>query len=278
MNVFPVLPGLAWSVTKTPEFKGRKQTGISGRELRLLDQALPIWHFKLVYEFLRDGGGFDELRTLMGFFAQQQGSFQAFLFAAPGDNQVAGQALPAASMVLQSAAPNAGGTAYVVGDQVQPAVGSGTAALLQVTGISGGAITGLAVLSGGAYSLVAVNNVALSGGSGSGATANLSWLTTTQLVRTMGVLLPSGGLVEPIVAPDTVSQLYYNGMRQSGWSVDGDTGIVTLAAPFTGPQPAISADFTYWFRCRFEDDQQDFENFMYQLWSLKEMKFQSVLP
>ena len=52
--IFPVLPGLGWSVTKTPRFAGRIQNAISGRELRVLDQANPIWTWTLTYSLLRD--------------------------------------------------------------------------------------------------------------------------------------------------------------------------------------------------------------------------------
>ena len=49
---------------------------------------------------------------------------------------------------------------------------------------------------------------------------------------------------------------------------------------FTTPPAAghvIAADFTYRFRVRFAEDSAEFENFMYQLWQLKQIKLQSVL-
>lgn len=95
LNAFPILPGLGWSVTKTPAFKTRVQKSVSGRERRALDQALPIWTWTLTYDFVRDnpGAGYDELRELMGFHAQQQGAFTPFLYTDPTDNSVSGQAL-----------------------------------------------------------------------------------------------------------------------------------------------------------------------------------------
>src|SRR4051794_40434747 len=75
--IFPTLPGLAWSVTKTPTFQTRIQRAASGRELRALDYPYPLWQFALVYDFLRDNptAGHDELRTLIGFFMLCQGAF-----------------------------------------------------------------------------------------------------------------------------------------------------------------------------------------------------------
>jgi uncharacterized protein (TIGR02217 family) len=100
-----------------------------------------------------------------------------------------------------------------------------------------------------------------------------------QLQRTMGTALPSGGFVEPILAPDLVTAVYFDGITQnpSSYSVDPDTGLLTFATPpATGL--VITADFSYWFRCRFVDDSYDFENFMYRLWQLKKLTFISVRP
>jgi uncharacterized protein (TIGR02217 family) len=209
--IFPTLPGLGWSVSKTPRFSTRTQRAVSGRELRVLDQPNPIWTWTLTYSMLRDkndirasngpGVGYDELRTLMGFFLQQQGAFAPFLYDDPADDQATAQAI---------------------------GLGDGSA-------------------------------------------------TSFQLVRTMGVSLPGGGFAEPITAPNTLSAVYFNGIRQSSsiYSLDPATGLVN----FTSPPPAsqlVTADFTYYFRVRFADDSADFENFLYQLWALKQVKFQSV--
>jgi uncharacterized protein (TIGR02217 family) len=204
--IFPALPGLGWSVTKAPRFSTRIQRAVSGRELRLLDQPYPVWTWTLTYTMLRDrwdarglgglGAGYDELRTLAGFFLQQQGAFQPFLFDDPTDDTVTGQVL------------------------------------------------------------------------GTGNASN----ATFQLLRTMN------GFAEPIAAPNTVAAIYLDGIRQSPavYAVDPETGLVTFTAPPSAGQ-VVSADFTYWFRVRFADDTAEFENFMYQLWQLKQVKLQSVL-
>ncbi|HJU15711.1 MAG TPA: DUF2460 domain-containing protein [Stellaceae bacterium] len=204
LNQFPVLPGLAWSVVKEPAFRTRVQKSVSGRERRANDQALPIWTFTLTYDFLRNdpAAGYAELDTLMGFHAQQQGAFAAFLYTDPTDNMAAGQYL-----------------------------GTGNASQTQF-----------------------------------------------QLVRLLGVALPGPGFAEPIVAPNAVSAVYLNGVIQpaSAYSVNSGTGVVTFAtAPGSGV--AVTADFTFFFRVRFSDDTASFENFMFRLWRLKQLKFVSVL-
>jgi uncharacterized protein (TIGR02217 family) len=201
--IFPTLPGLAWSVTKTPTFQTRIQRAVSGRELRALDYPYPLWQFALVYDFLRDApaAGYDELRSLLGFFMLCQGAFGTFLFQDPSDFQVTGQQ-----------------------------IGIGDAST-----------------------------------------------TIFQLQRTLGTSLPGGGFIEPIDAPDSVSAIYLNGIVEAPttYSVDPNTGLVTFStAPSSGL--IISADFSYYFRCRFVEDKYDFENFMYRLWQLKKLTFISV--
>ena len=203
--VFPALPGLAWGVTKAPTFQTRIQRAVSGRELRALDYPYPLWQFTLVFAFLRDNpaAGFDELRTLMGFYLACQGAYGTFLFEDPSDSYVYGQYLG--------------------------------------TGDSGSAIF--------------------------------------QLQRTMGMILPSGGFVEPIVAPNLITAVYFDGVTQSpsSYTVDPGSGLLTFATPPSNGL-VITADFSFWFRCRFVDDSYDFENFMYRLWQLKKLTFISVRP
>jgi uncharacterized protein (TIGR02217 family) len=203
--VFPALPGLAWSVTKSPTFQTRIQRAASGRELRALDYPYPLWQFTLVFDLLRDNpaAGYDELRTLMGFFMLCQGAFGTFLFRDPSDDRVAGQQ-----------------------------IGVGIAST-----------------------------------------------TVFQLRRAMGATLPGGGFQEPILAPNVVTAVYLNGITQTpaNYSVEPNTGLVTfVTAPSSGL--IISADFSYYFRCRFVEDSYTFENFMFQLWQLKKLTFISVRP
>ena len=103
-------------------------------------------------------------------------------------------------------------------------------------------------------------------GTGDGAT------TSFQLVRTMN------GFAEPISAPNVVSAVYLNGVVDSpaNYSVNAASGVVTFTSP-PGGGVAITADFSYYFRVRFADDSNEFENFMLQLWQLKQVKLQSVL-
>lgn len=85
-----------------------------------------------------------------------------------------------------------------------------------------------------------------------------------------------GPYSEQVQAANVVSQIYFNGVAQSsaGWSVQNGNQIQFASAPPSGA--LITADFTYYFVCRFIDDVHDYEEFMYKLHTLQSLKIRSV--
>lgn len=82
--------------------------------------------------------------------------------------------------------------------------------------------------------------------------------------------------IEPVFAPKSWA-ITLNGSPASGVSVDANIGVVTFAvAPAPGAIVAWSG--TFYYRCRFATDSQDFENFMMDLWVARKVDFQSVKP
>ncbi len=94
--------------------------------------------------------------------------------------------------------------------------------------------------------------------------------TTFTLLRTVGAYS------EAIQAANVVTAVYQNGVAQPGanWAVVNGNQIQFATAPAAGV--SISADFTYYFVCAFEDDVHDYEEFMYKIHTLKSCKFQTV--
>lgn len=82
---FPVLPGLNWSVVKTPIWKTKIQTAVSDRELRASYFTYPRWKFSLSFEVLRAAAAYSELQNLMAFFIKVRGSFDDFYYTDPFD-------------------------------------------------------------------------------------------------------------------------------------------------------------------------------------------------
>ena len=85
--IFPVLPGIAWGVTKMPEFLSLTKVSPSGVDVVASLSAFPRWHFSLTYDFLRAGAE-DELHKLIGFFLQCRGNVTDFLYTDPTDHRV----------------------------------------------------------------------------------------------------------------------------------------------------------------------------------------------
>ncbi len=100
-------------------------------------------------------------------------------------------------------------------------------------------------------------------GTGDGST------TAFQLARQMGYF--TEGLSNVALSP----AIYVNGALQtSGYSVSG--GLVTFgSAPGAGA--ALTWSGTYYFRCRFVNDTQEFEEFMLNLWDVKSLQFMGSL-
>jgi len=97
-----------------------------------------------------------------------------------------------------------------------------------------------------------------------------------QLVRTFG------GANTVIYAPNTVTAVKDNGVTKTvgtdytigNWGSATPGQILFTYVPITGH--AITADFTYYFPCRFDDDQLDFDKMMSNYYELKKLSFMSI--
>lgn len=83
--IFPALDGLKPESTRTPIWKTIPRESASGRELRLALMTSPRWRYKLGYDVLRAGGGYDELQQVVGLFNACRGSWDNFLYRDPSD-------------------------------------------------------------------------------------------------------------------------------------------------------------------------------------------------
>lgn len=99
-------------------------------------------------------------------------------------------------------------------------------------------------------------------------------LTTFQLIRDFG------GFKEVILAPQTVSAVYIDGVAQSsGWSVSAwgtaTPGVITFASA-PANNAIITADFSFYFPCRMSEDIVSFTMFISQHYRVKKFSFISV--
>jgi uncharacterized protein (TIGR02217 family) len=98
------------------------------------------------------------------------------------------------------------------------------------------------------------------------------------LLRAFG----TNGVVEPVLAPNTVTKVSVAGSSISStqFSVSqwGSTspGVVTFSTFAPSAGQAVAADFSYYFPCRFDDDVGSFNEFMNKLWENKKIIFRSI--
>ena len=276
MLVFPTLPGLTFTSVKSPEFNTLEQSGANGYEVDISQTANPIWHFTLIYDFLRDFPWayftmVSELRTLMGFFNAQQGKAGTFLYTDPDDNYV-GPARSTQRWVKSSYFPLGFGVLDSSNHWQKVTAGttfiSGTTAPTFST--SGGSVTdgGLTWTDQGAYSASGFPNVPL---------AQLSLVNDgagnyySPVTRTL-----DGGGYEDVTDLNGAIAVYANGVLCSagtgagqytllgpGLALDGFScmGMYLKWGSGTPPTAPITAQFNYYFRVKFETDSLDFEKF-----------------
>jgi hypothetical protein len=85
------------------------------------------------------------------------------------------------------------------------------------------------------------------------------------------------GFSEPVGGINVLSEVYFNGVAQPATSYSKSGNQIIFNRP-PGNGLIITADFSFWFLCRFIEDQQDYEQFMYNLWKMSSLKFRSVKP
>lgn len=116
------------------------------------------------------------------------------------------------------------------------------------------------------------NNVVVNGSLGAGDGA----LTKFTFYKTYA------GFTEPIGYVDyTTLHIYFTVGGITTEQLSGWTFISPNQVNFTFPPPigtTITASYTWYYRVRFNEDAQDYSNFMYQLWELKKLTLQSVKP
>jgi uncharacterized protein (TIGR02217 family) len=101
-------------------------------------------------------------------------------------------------------------------------------------------------------------------------------LGTGDGARTLFQVIRSfGDFDEPIknIAAGTLV-VYINGAPTTAFTSDAAGLLTFTTAPATGA--VISADFEFYFRCRFLKDEAEFTQFMSELWELKKLEMVSI--
>lgn len=104
---------------------------------------------------------------------------------------------------------------------------------------------------------------------------NAAFATGDGTTRVFQLARSYGGWLEPVRAVVSVTSVQINGSSTSAYTIDPYSGVITFtAAPSVGA--ALTWSGTFYWRCRFMDDQQTVAKFMKDLWENKSVKFTSL--
>jgi Conserved hypothetical protein 2217 (DUF2460). len=258
---FPAMPGLRWNVTRTPQFNTTVSRHTSGREARVSNFAHPLWKWEMEYEFLREGNGYAELETLCGFFLQRQGQFDTFLYADPTESNV---------RVPNTTVNNGTGaqTVFTISAQPQHVFVNGVEQFAPAWTATSTTLTFASAPANGAL-IISTDSTII--GLTDGAT-NQFTLTKTW-----------GGYTEPVGYLDASTlQVYVNGVATlssdpvNPWSLATPNTLIFNVPP--AANKVITAAYTWYYRVRFGEDAQDYDNFLWQLWQLKKLTLEMTKP
>jgi len=103
--------------------------------------------------------------------------------------------------------------------------------------------------------------------------------TTFSLFFTWGTGPFSPSFTSPVGGIELIDQVYFNGSPISSalYVLDATRTKLIFTSPPAGGV-LITADFYFYYRCRFLDDTFTFNQFAYNLWENKEVRFESVKP
>jgi len=261
------LPGLAFSVHKKPIFNTRVSEAPSGGEVRSSQSEYPRWEFTLPYEFLEDRSGAESsLKQIMGFFLARRGRYDSWLFKDP-DDYLATRGNCGTSDGLTTVFP----LRRTLGEFSEKVGQLDTANSLVVYLQLDEART---IPSTGPYTITVTHAAAW--GYDNGVTKGGLPMTLVTGTPTTGQYSVSAG-VYTFAAADASSAIIIN----YGYIISSSLYTVTLPnlITFTSAPAAgiITADFQFFFACRFLEDEMDFEKFYDKLWSLHECSFRSII-
>jgi uncharacterized membrane protein YciS (DUF1049 family) len=266
-----VLPGLDITVHKKPAMRTRIAEASGGQEDRNALWDMPRWDFELSYNFLEDRTGVNSsLKTVEGFFLSMGASFDSWLFKDPDDYLVTGGLMGVTDGVTTQFYFHRPIGAF---NEIVGQVDTVNTVTLYLAGPEDHTVP----VSPGPY------------------TVTVSHAAT--FIQDLGVTKAGTPLTKVVGAPannqyavDTLTGIYTFNSAQNNqavvisyqYSVASGDYTVTMpnyvvfgTSPITGW--TLTADFQFYFVCRFTEDMLDFEKFADKWWNLQTCDFRSLV-
>jgi hypothetical protein len=256
------------------------------------------------------GGVWSEFATLAGFYNLRNGGFDSFLYTDPDDNTVAGQGLGSGDGTTTAFqlvrafggfsepiwAPNTVTAVYLAGVSIPSAgiaapaapslsqvAGSGAAGGTRYTKATYVTNSGETAVSAESGPLTVAANSVQQAASPAASTGAIGWnvysgtssggetkQNATPIAIGTAWTEPTSGLIAGSAMPAG---------NTTGWSVStwGATspGVVTFQGAVKS-SIAVTADFSFYWPCRFVEDKCEFEKILGGVWACKKLSFMSI--
>lgn len=99
---------------------------------------------------------------------------------------------------------------------------------------------------------------------------------TFQCTKTLGGFTEPVGYVDPATVQVYLQQGETTNEILTGWTLNSKMQIVFDSPPADGA--IVKATYTWKYRVRFNQDEAEFSNFMYELWELRQITFKTDRP
>lgn len=274
-DIFPgpgtaeALPGISFTVTKSPEFSTLTSKSVGGRQTRTAFYQFPVWHYKISFDYLPDQelDAQKSVQALMGFYMAHYGSWDTWLFWDPDDNTVSNGLIATADGVTTTWDFVRGmGAFYEPVGQLTDT----TSPVVYFTAPETDSVPGT-----GPYQITVTHSAAFQQDLG----VKIGGTPLTKVSGSPGPMQYSeaAGVYTFNSAQASASAVitYRYTVSPSAYTITLPNTLEFMSAPASGT--IITADFSYYFVCHFEKDQMDFEKFANQLWQLQECDFESVI-
>lgn len=264
------LPGLAFSVHRKPSFNTRISKGASGFEVRNALMQYPTWDIELTYDFLEDASGAESsLKTIMGFFMARQGSYDSWLFKDPDDylcvDSTCGEP-DGVTTTFNFCREMTGGFLERVGQ-----VDTSNTITLYLTETTSHTIPATP----GPYTITITGPI-----TDGGVTKTIGGTSLTKVVGAPANNQYSVNEATGVYTFNSANQNIGVEITHRAAIAPGDYTITLPNSIIFGVAPAagiLTGDFQFYFVCRFQEDQLDFEKFADKLWNLQQCDFRSLI-
>lgn len=310
--VLPSLIGLGIDVKREALWNNKIQEAISGKENRIAYWTYPRYRWTLKFNVLRASSAYTELQQLIGFFNSRQGKFDTFLYTDADDNSVTGQQISTGngstaayqlirtfgSFIEPILAPNVVSAVRLGGVSI-PSGGITSPSAPTLGSSSGGSL-------GGTTYYVKITYVTQSGETQPSSEVNLAVAANNLLTVKESTTAPTGAIgFNVYVSTSTGTETLQNSVgtpvtlgstwteptsglisgsalpssNTTGWSVSNwgtsSPGVLTFAGTVLNTV-IITADFTYYFPVRMDEDIVAFDMFLSKHYKVSKFVFKSV--